>query len=822
MVARTVVWLVCPSAILPAVSSVFQDIRHACRALLRSPAFTAIVLATLSLGIGASLTMFSLMRAVLWRPLPYPEPDRIVTLQVDARNVHDTGASPGELLDLKMRSRSFTRLATIDATDAGIELGGETEHVKAAGVSDDFLPLLGARPALGRTLDSRTDAIVISDALWHRRFAADERVPGRTLRVNGQDVQIAGVLSPNFRLFLSPLVDEEQIDIWFPRALEPSRKYRGVPVVGRLRSGVTLEQANAELETLVAQFAREYPDAYRFASDPASLRKGDGKVRFTAKPLHEEMTREARPALFLLAGAVGFLLLIACVNVANLMLARGSARQRELAIRRALGANRLRVIRQLLTESLLLAVVAAAIGLLGAKFGLEAIAHLSSSHIPLESRLGIDTSVAAFALLLSVAASVLFGLLPAWRLTSGAVDPLRAGRTETPGSGARVLQRSLVMAEVALSIIPLAGGGLMLRSFVNLTHSPLGFNPANVVTAKIPVNFKRYPQIGQRWAWLQDVMQRVGALPGVESVTAASPLPLSPEQERRRVGRADQPDALPILATQQFATPGYLQAIGTPLLQGRDFTPEDIVQERNVTIIDEPLAKRLWPEGALGKRLSVFRTAWRNDLEIVGIAAPVRMTRVRDGNVSGFLLPYSTYPEMSIVVKTRDTADRLAPGIRHAADAAQGGWPAFNIRPMSDYVDASIGDTRFILSVLAAFALASVLLAAVGLYGTMAYLTAQRTREFGIRLALGSSARAIVSVVMREGVLLALAGTVLGLAGVAGVTGAMKGLLYGVRPLDGVTLAGVVFVVGIVALGAAGVPAWRATRIDPQTSLRSE
>ncbi len=805
------------------MTSVFQDFRHALRALLRAPGFTLVVIATLSVGLGASITMFSLLRAVLWLPLPYPEPDRMVLIQVDARNVHDTGASPGELLDLKARSVSFARIATIEAMDAGLERGGETEHVRAAGVSDDLLPLLGARPALGRTPDSRNlDAVMISDALWHRRFGADERVLGQSLRVNGQDLRIAGVLAPGFRLFLAPVVDEEQIDIWFPRAPDPSRKYRGVPLIGRLRAGVTTEQANAELATLVAQFAREYPAAYTFASDPASLRKGDGRVRFTAKPLHEEMTREARPALFLLAGAVGFLLLIACVNVANLLLARGAARQRELAIRRALGADRARVIRQLLVESLTPALISAAAGLLLARFGLAAIAHLASSHIPLESRVELDATAAAVALAMAIASSVFFGLLPAWQLTAGSDDALRAGRTESSGTGARGLHRALVVAEVALSILPLAGGGLMLRSFVNLTHTPLGFNAANVVTAKAPVNFQRYPQIGQRWLWLQDVMTRVRALPGVEAVSAASPLPLAPEQERRRVGRADQPEALPLLATQQFATPGYLRDIGTPLLRGRDFTAEDITQERPVTLIDERLAKRLWPEGALGKRLSVFRTGWRNDLEVIGITAPVRMTRVRDDDVPNFLLPYSTYPEMSLVVKTRERAETLAPGIRQAADAAHGGWPAFRIVGMSAYVDASIGGTRFLLAVLAAFAIASVLLAAVGLYGTMAYLTSRRTREFGIRLALGSGSRAILTLVLREGVLLALAGTALGLAGVAGVTGALKGLLYGVRPLDAGTLAGVAVLVTLVALCAAGIPAWRAARVDPQSSLRME
>jgi predicted permease len=817
------------------IATTFQDIRYACRSLLRSPGFMTVVVATLVLGIGANLTMFSLMRAVLWRPLPYPEPNRIVMIQVDARNVSNTGATMGEVLDLRERSRSFEQVSMISSVDdANLEYAGETEHVTAASVSDDFLPLLGAGTALGRTLNSQIDeseerflAVLISDELWRRRFSADRGVIGKGVRINNLDVQIVGVLAPGFRLFLPPSVNDlEQIDVWLPYGMSAARRYRGIPIAARLRPGVTLDQANAELQTLAAQFEHDYPDFYSggkgWQASPSDTALGV-KLRFTARLLHEEMTRDARPALFLLSGAVAFVLVIACVNVASLMLARGSARQRELEIRRALGAGRIRIIRQLLTESLVLAAVAAAIGLLCARFGLEAIGRLSASHIPLQSRIRMDAPVALFAVALAVVTSMLFGLLPAWRLASGKTgDPLRAGRAETAGSGARRLQRTLVAAEVALSIVPLACGGLMLRSFLNLMHAPLGFNPDNVVTAKVPVNFERYPKTEQRWAVLKDALERVRALPGVQSASAANPLPLA-GQESRRVGRPDQPEVPPILATQQIAIPGYLGVIGTPLLQGRDFTEDDIAVQRNVTIIDERLANRLWPEGAIGKRLAVYRTGRRHDLEVVGVTSAVRVTRVRDENTPHFIMPYGDYSnEMSLVIKTHQTAQQMAPGIKLVVDAAHGGRAAFDIAPMSDYVSDSIGDTRFILFVLAAFAAASVLLAAVGLYGTLTYLTAQRTREFGIRLALGSSAKAIVAIVIRESVLLTVAGTALGLIGVAAVTGAIRELLYVVRPLDGMTLIAVVALVGMVALAAASVPAWRAGRIDPQALLRSE
>jgi putative ABC transport system permease protein len=354
-------------------------------------------------------------------------------------------------------------------------------------------------------------------------------------------------------------------------------------------------------------------------------------------------------------------------------------------------------------------------------------------------------------------------------------------------------------------------------------HSPLGFNPANVVTATMPLDYNRHPRADQRWALVRDVVNRIRALPGVQEASATAPLPLA-GQERRRVGRADQPESPPILATQQMALPGYLAAIGTPIFEGRDFTDDDIARQRSVAIIDQSLAKRLWPQGAIGKHLAVYRTGWRNDLEVIGVTAPVRLTRVREVSIAHFMMPYdgSYWREVSLVVKTRETAEGMAPGIEAALDSAHAGSTAFDIRPMSSYVADSIGDTRFILFVLAAFAGASLLLAAVGLYGTLAYLTARRRREFGIRLALGSSANAIVGIVIRESFLLAAAGSATGLMVVAAVTGTMRGLLYGVQPLDGATLACVVGLVGVMSLAAATVPAWRATQIDPQSSLRSE
>jgi predicted permease len=804
------------------IETTIRDVRHALRALLRSPGFTLVVVLTLGLGIGASLTMFSVMRAVLWRPLPYPEPGRIVMLQVDARNVENAGAAPGELFDLRERSRLLEDLSMISVVDANLDYNGEMEHLAAGSVSDDFLPLLGARPALGRPLESKIDegktqvrAVLISDALWRRRFGADATVIGRGVRINNMELQIVGVLGHDFRLFLPPsAAAPEQIDVWFPTGIGTTREYRWFPIAARLKPNATLAQANAELQSLASQFVRERPEAYP-----------DGKLRLTARPLHDELSREARPVLFLLAGAVGFVLLIACVNVANLMLARGAGRRRELAIRRALGAGRGRIIRQLLTESLILAMAAGGIGLILARIGLEAIAKLGNSHLPMQSRIAIDGSVTLCALALSIGTSLLFGLLPAWRLASGKVsDPLRAGRSETANSGTRMLQRTLVVAEISLSIVPLVCGGLMLRSFFNLVHAPIGFDPTNVLTAKLPISFDKYPTTEERWVLYREFLERVRALPGVESVGAASPLPLAQDQTTSRVGSADQLGIPGILATQQTASYGYLRVVGTPLRQGRDFSPEDIARKRAVTIVDERLARRLWPEGAMGRHLVIeHENGRREELEVVGVIAPVRATRVSNDNIPHFVIPFHLDPiEMSLVIKTRETAPALRPAIRRVADSLHTGRAPFDIRPMSEYVADSIGDTRFTMFVLVTFAVASVLLAAVGLHGTLAYLIAQRKHEFGIRLALGSSVRGIVAMVMREGALLAAGGSALGLAGAFAMTGAIRQLLYNVRPFDGMTLVGVVGLVALVSIATAVIPGWRATRIDPQVSLRSE
>lgn len=800
-----------------------RDIRFGSRLLARSPWFSVVATLTLALGIGTSVAVFSVMHAVLWRSLPYPDADRLVLVRVDARGVVNAGAAPGEVLDLRARSRLLESLETMNGVDAHVFAGGEYERVAAASVTDGVLDVLGAAPpALGRTLRAAEDvgqpwvrSIVISDDLWRRQFGGDPSVLGRRVQVNNLDVQIVGILRPGFRVFLPPeTLAAEQIDVWFPTNLENTRDHRGLPLIGRLREGATFGQAQAELDALAAQFLADYPGAY-----------AGGTLRFSVLPLRTALTADVQPALFALAGAVAFVLLIACVNVANLMVARGRTRDRELTVRRALGATRARLVRQLLTESVLLACAGAAGGLLLGYLGVGLLDWMRPSHLPRQSEVAIDSTVVLFTVAAAALTPLAVGLLPALRIVSGREAlSLTSSRSETSLPAMRQLQRALVIAEVALAIVPLVAAGLMLRSFVHLTQAPIGFDPSDVLTASVPLTPRNFRETEKRLALWRDVLHRVRELPGVGDVSAGAPLPFSSWQVTRRYG-GDEDASLPMsLGTLQSVMPGYLRVMGIRLREGRDFTKDDEAARRGVVIVDERIARQLWPEGALGKRLvmQVGRDG-RDVLEVVGVTKALRVTRVRDEGLPHFFVPYHIYSiNMSLVIKTGESAAALGPALQRIAESLNTGRAVFDIKPMDRYVSESIGDTRFTMLVLLAFAVASILLAGVGLYGTLSYLISQRTREFGVRMALGASAGQLVRTVIGEGAALAVLGAAIGFAGALTATTLLRGLLYEVTPFDVPTLLLVCLLVTLVAVVAAARPAWRVSRIDPTLALRSE
>jgi putative ABC transport system permease protein len=652
---------------------------------------------------------------------------------------------------------------------------------------------------------------VISHELWQRRFHGDPRVIGRRLTVNNFDVQIVGVMRPDFRLVL-PTANhvEERVDVLLPREFVPASLYRGLTVLGRLAPDATVSQAQAELDGLAAGFVASRPSAY-----PNGL-------RLTVRPLGEVVTREVKPALLALGAAVGFVLLIACVNVANLLLVRAKTRERELAVRRALGATRLRLMRQLLAENLVVAVLGGACGLLLARLGVGILGWLRPVHLPRQSEIAIDGVVMLWTAGLTTAASVVFALVPALIFARDANgQALLSSRSGSRLLRSRHLHRGLVLSEVALSIVPLIAAGLMLRTFTNLLDAPIGFDPAHVVTARIPLNLGAFATVDRRSGFYRDATARVRELPGVDAASVGGPLPLAPVQTTQRFWRGGDLEPTPSIGMQQSIMPGYFGVMGIPLQAGRDLSDDDLLYQRRVAIVDERLAALLWNGDAIGKQLGVGES--KQPLEVVGVAGHIRARTLRDAGAPMLYVPSHVYEiEQTLVVKTRAPLSAIGPAIKQAVETLGPGRPVFDIRLMDDIVAASIDDTRFTMLVLAGFAIASLLLAGIGLYGTLAYLTSQRTQEFGVRLALGASAASILRLVIREGCLLTALGAGLGLAGAMAATGALRGLLYGVTPLDGVTIASVAALVAAVALAAVGWPAWRAARVDPTTALRAE
>ena len=797
-----------------------KDIRDGLRSLRRTKGYSLVVVLTLGLGIGAAVTTFSVLEAVLWRALPYPDADRLVLLDSTLNNRRNAGVAPLEMRELRARAKSIDRIAAVSGVSANLTIGTELERVFAASANDEALVMLGAEPpALGRLTRDRSDfsadgfisAVVISDALWRRHFGSDPSAVGRHIQVNNINAEIVGVLRPGLRVFLpAQSYAAEEIDVWFPRGMSDRLDVRDPATMARLAPGVTIEQAQAELDTFARGFVAEHAGSYK------------GAFAFTIQPLQDVLTARVQPALWALGAAVAFVLLISCVNVTNLMLARAKSREREIAVRTALGAGRGRVMRQLLIESALLAAGGGIAGLAIGMAGVDVLDWLKPTHLPRQSQIGIDGSVALFAVAASALVCIACGLAPALKFTrSEHLDPLRAGRSGTSASGIRRLQRGLVIAEVALSIVPLIAGGLMIRSFWNLTHAPLGFDPSGLLTAHVQYSFRAFPDLERRWTLIHDAIDRVKALPGVTDVSAATSLPFTMPNSRRFAKDGDP--SVEVIASQQAVAPGYLSLTRTRLLEGRDVTADDIRQNRLVAIIDRRIAERFWPDGAVGRHLAIQMGGKPTKLEVIGVSEPLRAVRVSEEGRPHVFLSYNVQQsEPSLVIRTAQSAAALGPEIRRAVEGLGTNRPVIDIKPMQDYVDESIGDTRFTMLMLTAFAAASLLLAGIGLYGTLAYLISQRTQEFGVRMALGASSAAVMRMVTAEGALLAAIGAAIGMIVALAVATGIRGLLYGVAALDVTTVATVSAITAAVAIVAASIPAWRASRVDPTIALRTE
>jgi predicted permease len=804
------------------IETTLRDLRYGCRMIARAPGFSIIVVLTLALVIGANATVFSVMHAVLWRDLPYPDADRLVIVDADARGVTSAGLTGRETIDIHAEPGLFDALATIVRVDAHLT-DGQYERVKAASTTDEAFRAFGALPlAYGRPLEAKRDhgsdgyvrSVVISYDLWRTRFQADPNAVGRHIEVNNLEVEIVGVLRPDFRLFVPAAAAlPEIVDVWFPRAFDTDDRTRGQLTVARIAPGVSVADAQARVEAIGRRFLLQHPAAYE-----------PGTFRLYLRPLHDVLTSDARPALWALAGAVWFVLVIGCVNIANLMLARARTRAPETEMRRALGASRLRLVRQFLAEAAVLAITGAIIGLLLAYGGVALVEWLRPAHLPRQSQIAVNGAVVAFTAVLAVIVSVVFGLVPALAGSSGSSsDSLRAGRGSVQRRGRRRLQRSLVIAEVALSIVPLVAAGLMLRTFVNLLNAPIGFDPTGMLTAKMAYSARLLSDPKERLRLHEQAIDGVARLSGVQRVSAASPLPFDEYQFTLPYGVGGDTAALNARATIQSVFPGYLAMMGIQLRSGRDFSTDDLRHNRPVVIIDERIAARLWPHGAIGQRLAVLRSRKPVLLEVIGVTNPVRVTRVRDDALPHLFLPFDFYGlQMALVVQTDRDASSIGPEIKSLVESLGTRRPVFDIRPMHDYVDGSIADSRFTMLVLVGFAVAAILLAAIGLYGTLAYLTFERTQEFGVRMALGASTQRIIASVAGEGLWLTSIGASAGLVGAGALGSSLQGLLYGVTPFDRTTIVAVAVVVAVVALIAVVHPAWRAGRVDPCTALRAE
>ncbi len=806
------------------LDALVQDVRYAVRMLRHSPGFTLVAVLTLALGIGATTSIFSVVRGVLLRPLPFREPERLVRIwQASPSQSEQKGAvSSVDFLDWKARQRSFVDMGAWFYAEGmtGVDLSGdgEPERLSTTYVEDGFFSTLGVNPQLGRVMQSDEhqpghDAlVVISHGFWQRRLGGDRSILGRSLTLNGEPHTVVGVMPPSFAF------PSDRVDVWLATSrisesgIPRVRQNRWQSVVARLEPGVTLETARTEMNGVARQLAEEYP-ATNFQSNAA-----------TVLPLHEAITGEVRVGLLVLLGAVGFLLLIACVNVANLLLARSSVRERELAVRAALGAGPLRLMGQLLTESLVLAVLGGALGVMLAVWGTDALAALSAKQLPRLQEVRVDGAVLAFASAATLLTGVLFGLLPALRAGSPQLAPVlkAAGRGLAGGGGAR-LRGALVVTEVALAVVLAAGAGLAVRSVASLLSVDPGFRPegAVVVSFSVPGAHKgeKLPQ------YLGEVLARVRAVPGVRVAATTKHLPLENVGEPQPVSIVGQPLANPADAPRahflQVST-DYFRAMEIPLLQGRAFADTDSREAPFVLVVNQAFARRHFPgEDAVGK---VLRYGDR-EAPIVGVVGDVHQRGLSEpAEPMGYVHVFqNTRSHVDLIVRGQGGASLgLATAVRQAIWSVNPQQTITRITTLEEVVGEAVARPKLIAALLGLFALLALVLGAVGIYGILAYTVSQRQREIGVRLALGARPPEVLRMVLRSGMTLAGLGVALGVAGALVLARVMASILYGVAPHDPLTFGAVVVVLLGVALVACLVPARRAMRVDPAITLRGE
>ena len=820
-----------------------NEIKIAVRGLLKTPAFTAIALVTIALAIGANTAVFSLINGLLVKPLPYSDPAKLVLLweKFTAQGLERIPVSPPEFVDFEKQAQSYSRIAIFDYRSFNMSEGNVPERISGAVVSPALFPLLGVEPIAGRTFseeeqgEGHDDLIVISERLWKRRFNSDPALVGKPLLLNGRKYIVIGVMPASFE-FPIPLFNvrggqfAERVDIWKPVAFTPlemqTRYSRSYGIIARLRPDVTPEKAQAELNTITTNWTRIHPDLYRAS-------QGFGAKVY---PLHDQVVGGMRKGLLILLGAVAGVLLIACANLATMLLARASARERELAIRVALGAGPWRLLRQMLTESVLLAIGGAVAGVMLSIWGLDLLARIGARTVPRLAEANVDVAVLLGTAVVAVVTGILFGLVPALASAKPELtDVLKeGGRGATAGTRRNRIRNSLVAAEIALALVLLIGAGLLMKSYVRVQSVSPGFNPRNVLTMEIALSDIKYPaQSSPEYRggesmlrFWNEAVRRIRQLPGVEAVGGTTILPLSGwnsdwsfDIEGRKMGSKDPgPDE-----ELRDITPDYFRVIQTPLLRGRFFTEHDDATAPLVTIINEAMAKKYWPnEEALGKRIT-FDNPQKDPkwVTIVGVVGSVRHRALDIDPQPEYYRPVAQRPQRQLILVVRSAQDprSLASAVRHEIQAVDPDQPIASVRTLEAVASESIAPRRISVVLLGTFAGIALLLAGVGIYGVISYLVVQRTHEIGVRMALGAQRRDVLRLVVGHALKLVAIGTVIGLVLAVLSTRMLSALLYNVGAFDATTFIFVTITLAAVALLASYIPALRATRADPMIAL---
>ena len=803
------------------MTTLIQDLRYGIRMLFKQPGFTIVAVLALTLGIGADSAIFSVVNAVLLRPLPYPDSERLVVLRERSPQIEGMSVAYPNFIDWRDQNNAFENIGVFRRQSYNLTGSGEPERLIGWQLSADVFPALKVTPARGRLFTYDEDkpganpVVVLSHGLWQRRFGGDPNILEQTMTLDGRSFSVIGVMPPGFQFprpgaeLWAPVGQVSKDPGWENRGNHP-----GLTGIARLKPGVTVDQAREDMEIVAANLEKQYPDS-------------NTGNRVTITPALENVIRGIRPALLVLLGAVGFVLLIACANVANLLLARATARQKEIAIRTALGASRWRIVRQLLTESILLSLVGGALGLLLARLGVKLLVAISPNSIPRSEEINLDSRVLAFTIGVSVLTGIIFGVVPALHASKPDLNETLkdAGRGST---GRRHLLRSgLVVSEVALTLVLLIGAGLMIRSFYRLQQVDPGFIHERLLTFNVSLPQKKYPENQQKISFYEQLADRLRGLPGVQAVGLSSGLPLGNNGWQTSFRVEGQPEPEPgktPLTEAVVASPEYFQAMGLTVVRGRNFTEQDLKDGPHVTLIDEEFERRYWPgEEAVGKRIKTGRDD--PPITVVGIVRRVKMDGLNeDSNRVQSYFPFRQMPfsGMTVVIKTSNDPIGLVSAVREQVLAIDPDQPVYNINTMEQLRSDSIAPDRLNLMLLACFAAVALILATVGIYGVMAYSVTQRTHEIGIRMALGARQSDVLGMVIRQGMKLAIGGLAIGLVGAWLATRAMTSLLFGVSATDPLTFAVISVVLIGVALGACFVPARRATKVDPMIALRYE